>query len=237
MPPLPPRAEHPNKLKKQNREQVKAFEAQHNAKVVENEDGLFAFDVMDTNGKKARIANLEETTVSGFPVIAFAFLDEDEILEVEKAKKEKPAATSPFGGPGIAGAHFSSSGHYHNYLNCSWVYTYPDSWDILIYVCPADTGQWGWVPGAVAGALGIALGHPWLAWFLGIGVNYGFSSIKEPDGSIWVYFEGSAVRERFGWGFWWGQVQDWFYGWSDRVADAFGWATKWSDNSWWRIYH
>jgi len=80
-----PRPGSANKVVKKSFDDVAALESASGVKVVENEDGLFAYDSVDSEGRRHRTALFDDQTVSGVPVIAFAFLDEAEILAVEKA--------------------------------------------------------------------------------------------------------------------------------------------------------
>ena len=233
LPDLPERPSRTNDLAKKTPAEVADFERKANVKVVENDDNLFVYDTV-VDGQRLRIALLEERTKSGFPVIGMAFLDDQKIRAVEEAKKSNKHTSLL--GPGVAHAHETNYGHYHGFFGCSYAYQYANSWQLYVYICPADVSSARAVGGSIAGAIGIATGHPWLGWAVGLGINSGMWWLQEDDGSIHVYFDAESVLRNFGWVYYWGKLQTWMYGYArDAAYNAFGWVQSWRDSSWWRI--
>lgn len=224
-----------NTIVKKTPGEVAEIERKNKVKVVENDDHIYAIDRTDENGNRQRVAVLDTKTKSGTPVLGFAFLDEAEIQAVEKKKKDsKPKPL--LGLTPAKASHGESYGAYHDFLNCSYVYQYQNSWDFYIYICPTDVGSVRAAGASAAQAIGIATGHPWLGWWAGVGVWAGVGWMQESDGSIHSYIPESSIRATFGWVYYWGKLQDWFWGHAaDAAYDAFGWAQKYLDGSWWRI--
>lgn len=191
---VPPPVE-PNRVKALSPAAVDAFEARGNA-IVENHDGLVAIDVVDpeTNGR-TRVAAINSVSDGGMEVIGLVFLDDDEIAELEA--RQAGAAAGPFFGPGVAQAHRKDQSHYHYFWSCSWVYNQGGTYGITINFCPNDFSDIKFGGLAVAGAMGIATGHPWLGWITGVAWNYGVNFCRTSTGACQISV--SDYRALFGW--------------------------------------
>lgn len=116
-------------LQRRSSEEVEQFERANNAKVIENEDGLFVFDVSE-EGERTRVVATPERTSDGTPVVGLAFMDEDQIAEIE-GRDGRNRLTNLLRLP-AAYAHYAGHGHYHGMAKCSYVYQYANSWDLYV---------------------------------------------------------------------------------------------------------
>ena len=143
--------------------------------------GLVVVDTTDPDGKRVRIAALNEQTDKGTEVIGLAFLDEADIAQLEEM--ERRHETSLFG-PQVAQAHYRDQSHYHYFYNCSWVFNQGGSYAISWYMCPNDTWADRLIGDAIGTALGIAKTHPLLQALGGMLVVANEYFFYRGDGSL-----------------------------------------------------
>lgn len=191
---VPPPAE-PNRVKALSRAAVDALEARGHT-IVENHDGLVAADVTDPEtGARTRVAAINGISDGGIEVIGLVFLDEEEIAQLEA--RQARGAASPLFGPGLARAHFKDQSHYHYFWDCSWVFNQGGTYAITIHFCPNNFSDIKFGGMAVAAALGISTGHPWLGWITGVAWNYGTNFCRTSSGACQISI--SDFRAYFGW--------------------------------------
>lgn len=218
-----------NKVQKVAAAEVRRIEAS-GAKVVDNEDGLFAYEVV-RSGERLRIALFDATTRGGTDVVGMAFLNEQQIKELEDRRSGRADNTLGLG-PGVAHADVQPVDHYHYFWKCSYALQYANSWNLYVYVCSVDVDFIKDVGAALAAILGIVLRQP-LLFAVGVLIYVsGLWMFRQPDGSIQFNIPGGSVTDSYGWvyyytpGDWW-----WYYPEGDP---NFGYARRDSDGSMWR---
>lgn len=209
----------PNRVTPFTADGAERFEAEFDVQIVENRQGVIAWDTVDDSGARLRIVAYDAQTSSGVTVIGVAFLNQAEIDEVEAQSD----ATGWTLGPEKVAAHKTSSGHYHFQWDCSYAYQYANSNTLYVYICPDDVNYIRYVGSFLAGVLGWMI-HPIVALLGVLVVNVAITYFDEPDGSIQFYVPDWEARVGYGSTYYYGP-ESWFYHYA-RSSSLYCWARQ-----------
>jgi hypothetical protein len=159
---------------------VKQLAAGH-LTVVENEDGVIAFEMTDRDGQRIRLAVLDQQTGLGTEVLGLVFMDEADVRQLEEMEKRHETGLLR---PDKAEAHYQDRSHYHYFWNGSWVYNQGGTYGISFRISPLDAGYRFSVGSAIAGLMGVAVKHPLLGVLGGFLIDTLKYRFTEPDGSM-----------------------------------------------------